>query len=371
MKELNDILRKEMLAIRPYVQGKPAEVVRRELGLEKIEKLASNENQFGPSPMAIDAMREELSNLNFYPESFPYELVEKLSEKLGVAMDRFVVAGGGEALLWYISMAFLDEGDEIVTSSPTFDIYRLAASFLGANTVAVPLKGNDIDIEAMVAAITDKTKIFWLCTPNNPTGNIATKEQLDYIMKNVPEDVLLVLDEAYYEFATARDDYPRENIKLLEERKNIALLRTFSKIYGLAGARVGYIMTDPEIAKRISSIMLTFGVNRLAQVGAKAALDDDGYLESTIRKNKESVDFLEKYFEDKGWNYIPSYTNFCWVDCGLDSKKVFEDLQKKGVIIRPGFLWGYETCLRISTGTSEQMNYFAEKMDEVIAEWDS
>jgi histidinol-phosphate aminotransferase len=360
--------RKEMAGLKPYQQGKPAEVVKRELGLERIEKLASNENQFGPSPLAMKAMHDEIENVNFYPEGHPYELIEALSSKLGVAPENLVVGNGGEAMIWNASMALLDSGDEIIVSEPTFDIYRLVASYLGATTVGIPQRGDSHDVEAMIAAITEKTKIIWLCTPNNPTGNIASREQLEYILENVPDDIVVVFDEAYYEFACAWDDYPADTIKYLDGRDNLILLRTLSKVYGLAGVRVGYVITSPEIAEQISKVKFTFGVNRLAQVAAKAALGDDEYLKMVQVKNREAVDELQAYYEEKGWNYIPSYANFSWVDTGQDSKLLFELLQRRGVIVRPGYHWGWTTWIRISTGTDEQMRYFKEQMDDVLEE---
>ncbi|MDR0356799.1 MAG: histidinol-phosphate transaminase [Clostridiales Family XIII bacterium] len=365
---MKDIFRHTLSDIKPYVQGKPAEAAQREFGLERIEKLASNENQFGPSPKAVAAIKEELDLLNFYPEGHPFDLIEKLSEKTGLAPECFSVGNGGESLIWYISMVLLDEGDEIVTAAPTFDIYRLSASYLGAKTIAVPLKDAAYDIDAMLAQIGPRTKIFWLANPNNPTGHIANREQLRAVVSRIPEDVVLVMDEAYYDFAALKEDYPSDSVSLLKDRDNAIILRSFSKVYGLAGLRIGYLMTSPELAAKINAIKLTFGVNRLAQAGAKAALDDDEYLRSTVLRNKESVDFLESWFRAKGWDFFPSYANFCWVNCGEDSRLIFEALQRKGVIIRPGFLWGWDTWLRVSAGTEEQMRFFAEKTDEILSE---
>lgn len=358
--------RDETNNITPYQQGKPAEVLRRELGLSRIEKLASNENHYGASPKALAAIQDELDKLHFYPEGHPFDLINKLSEKIGIAPECFVVGNGGEALIWNISMALLNSGDEVIISPPTFDIYTLSAKFLGAEIVSVPFTTSSYDVEAMVAAITDKTKIFWLCSPNNPTGHIASKDQIDYVLKNVPEDVVIVLDEAYYEFAAIQDDYPASSEELLKDHENLIILRTLSKAYGLAGIRVGYIMTSPLIAEKVNMVKQTFGVNRLAQIGALAALDDEEHVEMVVRKNKEAIDFLQSYYDEKGWDYFPSYANFSWVDCGLDTREVFVKLQKEGVIIRPGFLWGWDSWLRISTGTEEQMKFFIEKLDKVI-----
>ena len=358
--------REETNHIKPYVQGKPAEVVKRELGLDRIEKLASNENQYGASPKAIAAMQEELKNLHFYPEGYPIDLINALSEKLGVDTERFVIGNGGEGLIWNISMALLNPGDEIIISSPTFDIYTLSATYLGAEVVTVPLNDGAYDVEAMVGAITKKTKIFWLCTPNNPTGHIASQEQIDYVMENVPENVVVVLDEAYFEFASEQEDYPTNSISRLDDHKNLIILRTLSKAYGLAGIRLGYLLTSALIAEKINMVKQTLGVNRLAHIGGIAALEDDDYMHMVVEKNKEAIDFLQEYYDSKGWNYYPSYANFSWVDCGEDTRIVFDLLQREGIIVRPGFLWGWDTWLRISTGTEEQMDFFVEKMDKIL-----
>jgi histidinol-phosphate aminotransferase len=358
--------RKELSQIKPYVQGKPTEVVRREFGLARIEKLASNENQFGSSPKAVAAMTAELEHLNFYPEGYPFELTAKLSEKLGVAPERFTIGNGGEAVIWTISMTFLNEGDEIVIADPSFDIYKLCATFLGAKTIAVPLKDHGFDIDGMLAAVTEKTKLFWLCSPNNPTGNIASKADIDRILNALQDDVILILDEAYYEFATAKDDFPKDNLSLLDTHDNVILLRTLSKAYGLAGIRVGYAVTSPAIAEKLNAIKQTFGVNRLAQVGAKAALDDAEYMQFVVKSNREAIIELEAYYDVKGWEYFPSYANFSWVNCDRDSRDIFDALQRRGVIIRPGYLWGWDTWIRVSTGTPEQIRFFMEQLDAVL-----
>ena len=358
--------RKETNNITPYKQGKPAEVVRREFGLERIEKLASNENQFGASPKALIAIQEELQRLHFYPEGHPFDLINALSEKYGAAPEKFVVGNGGEGLIWNISMALLNPGDEIIIAPPTFDIYTLAAKFLGAEVVTVPFTEESYDVEAMVAAITEKTKIFWLCTPNNPTGHIASKEQIDYVIENVPSNIVIVLDEAYYEFASVHEDFPADSVSLLDKHENLIILRTLSKAYGLAGVRLGYSISSALIAEKMNMVKQTFGVNRLAQVGGLAALGDDEYMHHVVNKNKEAIDFLENYYQSKGWNYFSSYANFSWVDCGQDTRLVFDLLQREGVIVRPGYLWGWDTWLRIRTGTEEQMKYFVEKMDKIL-----
>jgi len=362
------IFRNEIAGFQPYVQGKPIEAVRREYGLDRIEKLASNENQFGPSPKAVEAIKEELQEIIFYPESYPFDLMRELSEALGVKQEQLVVGAGGEGLLWQIALTFLNDGDEIVLADPTFDVYRISASVLGGVTVKIPLDGMSYDIDAMISAVNEKTKLFFLCNPNNPTGHIATQEEIDRIVKELPEDVVLVIDEAYYELASVSGDYPRDNIGIINKRPNTLVLRSFSKTYGLAGVRFGYIITSPEIAGKLSLVGPTFKLNRLAIAAARGALRDAEYRDWYAKENAEARDTLLDFYEKKGWTSFPSYTNFVFTDTGLDSKIFFEELQKRGVIVRPGFLWGerWKTWFRISTGTPDQMQYFIDKTEEVL-----
>lgn len=361
------IFRNELAAFKPYVQGKPIEAVRREYGLDRIEKLASNENQFGPSPKAVEAIKAELGELIFYPESYPFDLMRELSASLGTAQERLVVGSGGEGLLWQIALAFINAGDEIVVADPTFDVYRISASLLGGITVKVPLNGMRYDIEAMLAAVNEKTKLFFLCSPNNPTGHIASQAEIDFLTEKLPGDVVLVLDEAYYELAAIAGDYPKDNIHIIDKRPNTVVLRSFSKTYGLAGVRFGYVVTSAEIAGKLSLVGPSFKLNRLAIAAARGALKDNEYRDWYASENAAARGTLLDYCASKGWSSFPSYSNFVWTDTGLDSQWLFEELQKRGIIIRPGGLWGeqWKTWFRVSTGTPEQMRYFIEKTEEL------
>jgi histidinol-phosphate aminotransferase len=364
----NSIFRNELAEFKPYVQGKPIEEVRREYGLDRIEKLASNENQFGPAPKALDAIRDELDELIFYPESYPFDLMNELAAALGVARDQLVLGAGGEGLLWQIALCFVNKGDEIIVADPTFDVYRIATSILGGVTVRIPLAGMRYDIDAMLASVNERTKLFFLCNPNNPTGHIASRAEIDRIVRALPEDVILVVDEAYYELAAITDDYPRDSIRIIAERPNTLILRSFSKTYGIAGVRFGYAVTSPEIAARLGAVGPSFRVSRLAIAAARGALKDAEYRDWYAKENAAARKTLTDYYATKGWTCFPSYSNFVWTDTGLDSKWFFEELQKRGVIIRPGYLWGdrWKTYFRISTGRPEQMQYFIEKTEEIL-----
>ncbi|MDR1816105.1 MAG: aminotransferase class I/II-fold pyridoxal phosphate-dependent enzyme [Clostridiales Family XIII bacterium] len=364
-----ELYRRELAQFKPYVQGKPIEAVRREYGLDRIEKLASNENQFGPSPKALDAIRAELPELIFYPETYPFDLMKELSQMLGIRQEQLVVGSGGEGLLWQVALTFINEGDEIVVADPTFDVYRIATSILGGKTVQVPMKGLGYDIDGMLGAVNEKTKLFFVCNPNNPTGHVASQAELDRIVRELPEDVVLFLDEAYYELAAVSPDYPKDNIALIGRRPNTLVLRSFSKTYGLAGVRFGYIITSPDIAQKLGMVGPSFKLNRLAIAAARGAIEDTEYRDWYAAENAKARQTLLDYYQTKGWVSFPSYSNFIWTDTGLDSQRFFEELQKRGVIIRPGYLWGerWKTWFRISTGTPEQMRFFIDKTEEVLA----
>ncbi len=361
-----DIFRKEMAEFKPYVQGKPAESVKREYGLEKIEKLASNENPFGPSPKAIHAIKKELDNINVYPEGRPVELINKIAKYVGTEPEKVAVGNGGEGLLWSIAMALINEGDDAIVNTPSFDVYNISVSLMGGNIIKVPLIDKSFDIKKIVDSVTEKTKIIYLCTPNNPTGNILSIEEIEYIINNISDDIVLLIDEAYYDFACAFPEYPKNNIKIIDKRPNTIILRTFSKIFGIAGIRIGYAITSELIAEKLNAVKQTFGVNKLAIAGAAAALDDNEYLEMVVKENKACLEVLKKYADSRGIDYFPAYGNFIWMKINMDSSELFEKLQKKGIIIRPGYLWGWQDWIRVSTGTKKQIDFFMEKMDEVL-----
>ena len=361
------LFRKELAGFKTYVAGKPIEQVRREYGLERIEKLASTENQYGPSPKAIEAIRAEAENINFYPEASGYDLVNDIADYLEVKPENIVIGNGGEGLIWVIAMTFLNAGDEIIAADPSFDIYKISGDLMGAKTVKVPFKDKKFDFDTMVESINENTKLIYICSPNNPTGNIATRDELDNFIKRIPDDVVLIMDEAYYEFAADEPSYPADNINLINTRPNTIILRSFSKIYGIAGVRIGYLVTSASLAVELNKVRQTLGVNRLAQVGARAALKDKEYKDFAVKENKKARDFLIEYFDSRGFDHFDSYSNFVWADIKTDSEKVFEELQKKGIVIRPGYLWGWKTWIRVNTGTMEQMELFKEKLDEVLA----
>lgn len=359
------LFRNELAQFNPYVPGKPIEEVKREYGLAEIEKLASNENQLGPSPKAMQAVIKAVKDINFYPEATAIDLKKELAVHLGVKVENLVIGNGGEELLSVIAQTFINEGDEVIVATPSFGIYNTTTSLLGAKIVSVPFKDKSCNLAGFLEKITEKTKLIYICNPNNPTGNIVTKKSLDDFLKDIPEDVVVILDEAYYEFAVVNADYPN-SLDYLHTSSNIVVLRTFSKVYGIAGLRIGYLISSEQIAAEMNKIKLTFNVNRLAQEAARGALQDNEHKEKTVELNYRSLGKMEAFFEEMSFDYFKSNANFIFVNVEQHSKKVFEELMKRGVIIRPGYLWGWDNWLRVSTGTEAQTQKFIDQLKEVI-----
>lgn len=354
-------IRECILNIDPYVPGKPIEEVQRELGIEDVIKMASNENPLGPSPMAVNAVRDAVAKLNLYPDSNSYFLKQDLSKHLGVSTDNLIIGNGIDELLTILGEIYLNPGDEVIFADPSFPAYATVTHIMGAKAVAVPVDRNFThDLDAMAKAVTDQTKLVFLCNPNNPTGTMLSKEQIDAFLDLVPEKVLVVLDEAYAEYVEAKN-YPN-GIDYVREGRNMIVFRTFSKVYGLAGVRVGYGVADPEIISLFNRVREPFNVNCLAQIAASASLKDRDHIEATLKNNHEGKLFLCHQFEELGLSYISTETNFFFVDLNRDSKKIFNALLKKGVIIRPGDLYGYPRFARVTIGKPEENTRFINEL---------
>ena len=336
-----------------YQPGRPIEEVARELNLpaDSIIKVASNENPFGPSPLAIAAMQKVLANLNLYPDGNVFYLKQKLAAKLGVEPANLIFGNGSNEIIEFVSHALLAPGDDVVVSQFCFAIYPIVAKMFGANVIVVPAKDHGHDLTAMLKAITPKTRIVFVANPNNPTGTLAPREEVVQFVNEVPDDVLLVMDEAYIEFLDdAVDLVP---LIRLGVRKNLILMRTFSKIYGFAGLRIGYGIGNPEFISALEKTRQPFNINSLAQAAALAALDDDVHVRKTRENNIAGLDFFQREFRDLKLEFVPSFANFILVRVG-EGQKVFEAMQKQGVIVRP--MGGYQLpeWIRISVGTPEE-----------------
>ncbi len=348
-----------------YQPGRPIEEVARELGLpaESIIKVASNENPFGPSPLAIAAMQAAIPHVNLYPDGNAFYLKQKLAAKLGVEPANLVLGNGSNEIIEFVSHALLAPDTNIVVSQYCFAIYPIVAKMAGASVTVVPAKAYGHDLPAMLKAITPRTRIVFVANPNNPTGTLAPREELIQFVNEVPDDVLLVMDEAYIEFLDdAVDLVP---LIRLGARKNLILMRTFSKIYGLAGLRIGYGITSPELAATLEKVRQPFNANLLAQAAALAALDDDEHVRKTRSNNFGGLEFFNKAFHQLKLEYVPSAANFILVHVG-DGKAVFEAMQKLGVITRPMAGYLLPEWIRISVGTPQENQRCLEALKQSL-----
>lgn len=359
---MNILFSNRIKDLSPYKPGRPIEDVKREYNLKHVVKMASNENPLGASPKAREAIKKALNSLNYYPDGNATALKESIATKLGLEVEQVQPSSGSDEMIDLISKTFLDIGDEVILADTTFPRYMSTAQLMGATPVVVPLKDFVYDLEGMKNALTDKTRLIWLCNPNNPTGTMFNEENFVSFLESVPKNVIIVYDEAYNEFVT-RDDYPHDSFRFLDQYPNLIVLRTFSKIYGLAALRVGYTLASKEILENIDKVRGPFNVNALAQVAAIAALEDDEFLHKSYEVNKAGKEYLYNAFEEMGLWYLPSETNHIFFDTGKDCNNIFVDLQKKGIIIRPM----YKTFARVSIGRMEENQKFIAVLKEVLA----
>ncbi len=344
-----------------YEPGKPVEDVARELGVSPSEiiKLASNENPLGPSPKALVAMRESLERSHFYPDGGGYYLREAIASKFGLTREHVILGNGSNEIIEFLGKGFLQVGDEIVTARHAFAVYSLMAQLFGASTITVDDPHFTHDLDAMAAAITPKTKQIFVANPNNPTGTIVSQADLDRFVAAVPEHVIIVLDEAYYEFL----ENPPDTLKYIREgRRNVILLRTFSKIQGLANLRIGYGIGHPELIDILQKTRQPFNANGIAQAGALAGLLDEEHQEATRKLTDEGREYLQRSFASLGLKFVPSYGNFVLVKVG-DGKKLFGALLKRGIIVRDMTSYHLPEWIRVSVGTMEQNTRFIRELN--------
>ncbi len=352
--------------IRPYKPGKPIEQVVRELGIKgPVIKLASNENPLGPSPRALSALRRILPELHYYPEDSCHDLRAKLCETHKVDPDSILVGNGSVELILMACMAYLEPGDELVMSDHSFMMARIGATIMNARLVEVPTLEYTHDLERMLASITLRTKVVYIDNPINPLGTIVTREALNEFMAKVPEHVLVIIDEAYAEYITSRD-YPK-SLDYYNQNKNVLVLHTFSKVYGLAGLRLGYGFARPEIIGCLAKVRLPFNASRSAQAAAVAALDDKRHVVRSRQMNEAGKEFF--YRELKKLNkvfFLKSFANFVFINFAVDSQEVFEELQRRGVITRTVKEYKFPNALRVSIGTPVQNKRFIKALCEIV-----
>jgi histidinol-phosphate aminotransferase len=351
----------------PYEPGKPEEEVQRELGLDRVVKLASNEGPWGPFPAALDAIERCAGSLNRYPDGGAYYLRRALAERHAVGVENVLTAAGADAIVGHLSLATLDPGDEIVTAWPSFISYVLDAVKLGAVPRKVPLRDDHYDLEGLLDAVGSRTKLVYVATPNNPTGTMTTREELDGYFARVPEHVLTVLDQAYFEYV-GRPDYPDGIAEYAKEGHRVLVLRTFSKIYGLAGLRIGYAVGPPDVIRALGKTRRPFDVNTQAQVAALASLDEHDELARRRRLTAAGREMLKRTLREHGLEPAgPAVANFLFAEVGDDAVPLFEALLRQGAIVRPAGAFGAPGALRITVGTPEENEFFAAALASVRA----
>ncbi|WP_066312880.1 histidinol-phosphate transaminase [Bacillus sp. FJAT-29814] len=344
--------KQQLLQLTPYQPGKSIESVKRQFNLEKIVKLASNENPFGCSKNAQSALLGNVSSLAIYPDGYATILREKLASFLQVDGDELIFGNGSDNLIQMISRALLHPEASTVMSRNTFSQYKHNAVIEGAIIKEVPDVDGEHDLPAMLEAIDDQTNVVWVCSPNNPTGTYIPEGKLISFLEKVPPHVLVVLDEAYFEYVIADDYY--DSIQLTRQYPNLIVLRTFSKIYGLAALRVGYGVANRAIIKALEPAREPFNVNALAQIAASAAIDDQEFVEQCRNRNRQGLAQFYDFCAAHNLNYFPTQTNFILIDFKVDADRVFQFLLERGFIVRSGKALGFPTAVRITVGSAEE-----------------
>lgn len=356
------IVRDNVMDLKVYIPGKPIEAVQRELGLERVVKLASNENPLGPSPKAMSAMEKALNDIKLYPDGSAHYLKEALAEHWGVNQTQLFLGNGSDEIIAFLALAFINSGDEAIMANPSFPRYEPVVKMMNGVPIEVPLTEDfRHDLKAMAQAISDRTKLIFICNPNNPTGTIVSKSEVDEFMAQVPDHAVVIFDEAYFEYV-AKADYPN-GLDYLAQGKKVIVLRTFSKAYGLAGLRVGYAITEPDLVIALEKVRPPFNVNLVGQAGAFASLQDEEYLRYSIAENNKGLQYLYSEFDRLNLPYVVSHTNFVLFNCLKDANEVFQSLLKKGVIVRA---LGLQSWIRVTVGTQEENEIFIKALEEVL-----
>lgn len=350
----------------PYPPGKPIEELEREYGISGSIKLASNENAWGPSPRAVSAIKDGLRNLHRYPDGSCYYLAQSLAAKIGIEPEEIVFGNGSNEIIGLLITAFLQPGEEVITSHPTFLMYQKLVQVQGGVNRVIELENMHHDLKSILNTVTPKTRLIFLDNPNNPTGTIIGREDFAAFMEQLPEDVLVVLDEAYVDFVAP--ELRIDVLSYMREGRPVAALRTFSKAYGLSGLRLGYGIMAAEIAGYLNRVRQPFNVNSLAQIGGVAALADDEHYQMTLDKSREGIDWLSREVAKLGCRPMETHTNFFLIDVHGDGKKLYEHLLHQGVIVRPMQAYGYPDFIRITVGRQAENQRFIKALAHSMKE---
>ena len=354
--------------LKVYEPGKPIEEVARELGFDDIAeiiKVASNENELGPAPMAVEAMQEQIAQMHRYPDGGAFYLKRKLAGNLGVTPDQILFGAGSNELIVFLGHVFLEQGTNLIMGAEAFAVYFLVASMYGADTIRVPMPDHVHDLNGLLKAITPETRLVAVCNPNNPTGTVVSPDALDHFIENLPDHVVAIIDEAYFEIMP-EDSKPDVLRHIRAGKENVILLRTFSKAYGLAGLRIGYGVGHPDLISLLNKVRQPFNVNAMAQVAAMAALDDVTHLVESREMVEQGIRFFEEELPRIGVETTPTGANFILCRTG-NGQEVFQELQKRKVIVRNMDPYGLPEHIRITIGTPEQNRTVIEALKEVLA----
>ena len=357
--------RKTVENIPLYKPARSIDSLKAEYGFKKVTKLAGNENTLGFSPKALKALKKVTS---FYPDGQAVNLRTVLAEKFGVRKEEVICGNGSFELLFLTALAFVENGDETISAVPSFGWYKNATEIMGGNFIGVPVKEDfSVDLDGIIAAITKRTKIIWLCNPNNPTGTVFGQKEFEEFLSKVPSDVVVVSDEAYIDFVTEENkaSFP-DSIKLLKKYKNLLILRTFSKLEGLAFFRSGYGFADEELLGYLNRVRLPINITGPAQLAGIAAIQDESFRKKTIKNVTEGRNRFYRAFEELGLKYIPSNTNFVFFHTGKDSKSIVKELEKKGILIRAGEEYGFPDMLRVSIGTPKENEFLIKELTALL-----
>ena len=348
----------------PYIAGKSIEEVEKEFGSKKWIKLASNENLLGPSPKAVEAMSQELPTIYLYPDGPCPLLREALAKRFSLSERMVVISNGADNLILMIANAFVNEGDEVVMADPTFPVYTNVTQIMGGKVIKVKLKDFTHDLNGMLKKVNRKTKLVFICNPNNPTGTTVSQESLNQFLYKLPARVIVILDEAYGDFV--EDAFYPNGLDYVKHKRQMIVLRTFSKVYGLAGLRIGYALGREDLVDCLYQVRDPFPVHRLGQVAAVAALNDQEHALRSIQMVYQGKRYLYKELDKMGLLYVPSQANFVFIDFERDSNKIFQALLREGIIIRPGKTWGFPTCARVTIGTMEDNQRFIRALRKIL-----
>jgi len=361
--KIEKLARKGILEMVSYIPGKSIEEVQQKFGAKRWVKLASNENLLGPSPRAIEAIRKELPKIHLYPEGPCTVLRKALAKKFALPEGGVVISNGADNLILMIANAFVDEGDEVVMADPTFPVYTNVTQIMGGRPLRVKLKGYTHDLDAMLRKVNGRTKLIFVCNPNNPTGTTVSQESFDYFLSKLPQRVIVVMDEAYGDFV--EDPLSPNGLEYVRTKKQVIVLRTFSKVYGLAGLRIGFALGRKDLVDCLYQVRDPFPVHRLAQVAALSALNDQDHILKSIQLVYEGRRYLYKELDKMGLFYVPSQANFILIDFRKDIDEVLLALLRKGIIIRPGKAWGYPTFGRVTIGRMEDNRRFIRTLRKI------